>query len=118
MNHVFAAKMARRRLFRYGAERCPNSDYDSRGAHVFYRYLESAGAISERNDLMDVDMFQFRKLAANLSQDIQRLEQQIVAKSYAEAKESLTAYVKDMAAYDPEAKAFPRGQLYAQPSIQ
>ena len=106
------------RLFRYGVERCPNTDYDSRGAHIFYRYLEAAGAISETADLIEVDMAEYRKLAATLSRDIQTLEQQIVEKSFAEAKEMLTEYVRDMAAFDPAARMFPRGKFYSLPLEQ
>lgn len=101
------------RLFRYGVERCPNADYDSRGAHVFYRYLESAGAISESADMIEVDMIEYRKLAATLSRDIAALEQQIMEKSFTEAKEILAEYVKDVAGFDPATKLFPRGRFYS-----
>jgi hypothetical protein len=101
------------RLFRYGFERCPNEDYDSRGAHIFYRYLEATGAIVESADRIDVDMIKYMKLATRLSMDISALELQIVEKSFAEAKEKLTDYVRDMALYDQTTKLFPQGKFFS-----
>lgn len=101
------------RLFRYGMERCPNTDYDSRGAHIFYRYLERNGAISEYNDLIDVDLVRFRQLARDLSRDIERLETEVANMPIAEAKTRLAAYVQKTAAFNSASQLFPRGKFYA-----
>lgn len=100
------------RLFRYGVERCPNTDYDSRGAHVFYRYLERNGALSEQDALIELDMARVRRLARLLSLDIVDLETESAAMSFSDAKARLADYVKRMAAYDPATELFPRGKFY------
>ncbi|MGE0172459.1 MAG: DUF6421 family protein [Oligoflexales bacterium] len=100
------------RLFRYGIERCPNADYDSRGAHVFYRYLEKNGLVLDQDALLDVDMVRFRRLARRLSHDIQMLEEQTVSLPFVKAKARLSGYVKNVARFDEVAKVFPRAKFY------